>query len=94
MYARAYDYPEAIRASNGWYQAVPQDILDLARFPVVRTPILARHGDINVQGPPSMLPGLEGRASDVAPLEIKNAGHYMPQDQPKRVINGLTSFFG
>jgi pimeloyl-ACP methyl ester carboxylesterase len=94
VYARAYDYPDAIRASNGWYQAVSQDILDLATFPVVRTPILAMHGDTNVQGPPGMLPGLQGRASDVTPLEIKNAGHYMPEDQPKLVIHGLTSFFG
>jgi pimeloyl-ACP methyl ester carboxylesterase len=94
IYARAYDDPDAIRASNGWYQAFGQDIADLATYPVVRTPILAMYADVNVDGPPALLAGLKGTATDVTPLEIKNAGHYLAEDQPEAVIRGLTGFFG
>jgi pimeloyl-ACP methyl ester carboxylesterase len=90
----AYGYPAAIRASNSWYQALEQDIADLATFPVVRTPILAMYADPDVEGPPSLLPGLQGVATNVTPLEIKNAGHYLAEDQPDAVISGLTAFFG
>lgn len=94
IYARAYDDPAAIRATNGWYQAFGQDIADLATYPVVRTPILAMYADVNVEGPPALLAALDGIASDITPLEIKNAGHYLAEDQPEAVIQGLTSFFG
>jgi pimeloyl-ACP methyl ester carboxylesterase len=94
IYARAYDDPAAIRASNGWYQAFGQDIADLATYPVVRTPILAMYADTKVEGPPELLAALQGIASDVTPLEIKNAGHYLAEDQPEAVTRGLTTFFG
>jgi pimeloyl-ACP methyl ester carboxylesterase len=94
VYANAYGYPAAIRAGNGWYQALEQDIADLKTFRVVRTPILAMYADTAVEGPPSLLPGLKGRATAVTPLEIKNAGHYLVEDQPAAVIRGLTGFFG
>lgn len=90
VYARAYDYPDAIRASNGWYQAFGQDIADMGTYPVVQTPILAMYADAE---PDSLLPGLAGKAAQVTPLEIKNAGHYFPEEQPTQVIAGLTSFF-
>src|SRR6202049_5013326 len=32
IYARAYSHPDAIRASNGWFQAFGQDIDDLASY--------------------------------------------------------------
>lgn len=94
IYARAYDAPAAIRASNGWYQAWPQDIADLATYPVVNTPILAMYADVNVEPHPALPPSLQGIASDVTLLEIKNAGHYLAEDQPGAVIDGLIKFFG
>lgn len=95
VYASAYNSLDAIRASNGWYhQAFGQDIADLATYPVVRTPILAMYADTNVEGPPALLASLNGIASHVTPLEIKNAGHYLAEDQPQAVIDGLTAFFG
>jgi pimeloyl-ACP methyl ester carboxylesterase len=94
VYARAYGYPAAIRAGNGWYQALEQDIADLKTFPVVATPILAMYADPAVEGLPSLLPGLRGRATAVTPLEITNAGHYFVEDQPGQMIRGLTGFFG
>jgi pimeloyl-ACP methyl ester carboxylesterase len=94
VYANAYNYPDAIRASNGWYQALIQDIADAATYPVVRTPILAMHADVNVEGPPEMLASLANRAADVRALEIKDAGHYFPEEQPEAVVRGLTEFFG
>ena len=94
IYARAYDSPAAIRASNAWYQAFPQDIADLATYPVVRAPILAMYADVNVEGPPALPSSLQGIASDVTPLEIKNAGHYLAEDQPEAVAAALIKFFG
>lgn len=94
IYAHAYNDPAAIRASNGWYQAFGQDIADLATYPVVRTPILAMYADPLVEGPPALPVALKGIASNVTPLEIKNAGHYLAEDQPEAVIRGLTAFFG
>lgn len=94
VYAGAYNSPDAIRASNGWYQAFGQDIADLASYPVVHTPILAMYADTNVEGSSALLAALNGIASDVTPLEIKNAGHYLAEDQPQAVIDGLIKFFG
>jgi pimeloyl-ACP methyl ester carboxylesterase len=37
---------------------------------------------------------LDGIASNVTPLEIKNAGHYLAEDQPQAVIGALIKFFG
>jgi pimeloyl-ACP methyl ester carboxylesterase len=94
VYARAYNYPDAIRSANGWYQAFGQDIADMATYPVVDTPILAMHADTQVEGPPAMLASLPGSAARVQPVEIKNAGHYFPEDQPQAVIQGLIKFLG
>lgn len=90
VYARAYDQPEAIRASNGWYQAFGQDIADMGTYPVVQVPILAMYADAE---PNSLVPGLDGKAASVTPLEISSAGHFFPEEQPDQVIQGFTQFF-
>jgi len=59
----------------------------------VSTPILALYADTTVEGPPSLLPALQGIASNVTPQEVKNAGHYLAEDQPSAVIQALTSYF-
>ena len=40
------------------------------------------------------MPALQAVASDVTPQEIKDAGHYLPEDQPSEVIRALASHFG
>ena len=44
VYARAYASPDAIRASNGWYQAFGQDIVAGQAYGKVTAPILALGG--------------------------------------------------
>ena len=40
VYTSWYDDPDAIRASNGWYQAVHQDIADMKTYAKVTMPLL------------------------------------------------------
>lgn len=45
IHARAYDSPDAIRAGNGWYRTMRQDIADLATYAPLDTPIRTLAGE-------------------------------------------------
>ncbi|MBP2329849.1 pimeloyl-ACP methyl ester carboxylesterase [Kibdelosporangium banguiense] len=91
IYARAYASPDAIRASNGWYQTFGQDIVDGKTYPRLTLPVLglaSEPGFDYLAGP------LRRQAVDVQLEKISGAGHYVAEEQPEAVVTHLRRFFG
>jgi pimeloyl-ACP methyl ester carboxylesterase len=91
IYARAYDYPDAIRGSNGWFQAWHQDIVDQRDY-LVTSPMLglAPTGfffDIMNQVLPT-------RGTDVRVEPVDDTGHYFIEQRPETVVDAFIRFFG
>jgi pimeloyl-ACP methyl ester carboxylesterase len=89
IYAAAYNSADAIRASNGWYQAFTQDIADAKEYPVLPMPVLAIGGIY--YGAVGML--TEGKAADLRFVEFPGAGHYLAEERPNDLVRELTGFF-
>lgn len=92
IYAHAYDSPDAIRAGNGWYRTMRQDVANLATYGPVTTPILTLAGE-------SSYPALReqmgpDKGTDIQVVEVKDSGHYLPEERPDAVIEALIGFFG
>lgn len=92
IYARAYDAPAAIRAGNGWYQTMRQDIADLATYDPVTLPILTLAGEESYPALREQMSADKG--TDIRVVEVKDSGHYIPEEQPEHVVRELTAFFG
>jgi pimeloyl-ACP methyl ester carboxylesterase len=90
VYASAYAEPDAIRAGNAWYQAFDQDIADEKGYGKLRAPVLALAGRWSVESLRALLPEKAHQVEVVA----LDCGHYVAEEQPKRVIALLTEFFG
>ncbi|MEU5608610.1 alpha/beta hydrolase [Streptomyces sparsogenes] len=91
IYARAYDSPAAIRAGNGWYRTMRQDVADLATYGRVTTPILTLAGE-------SSYPALReqmgpDKGTDIQVVEVRGSGHYLPEECPDAVIGAVLRFF-
>jgi pimeloyl-ACP methyl ester carboxylesterase len=91
IYAHAYSRPDAIRASNGWYQAFAQDITDFMSYGKVTAPMLGLADPLFFGFFQQVLPA-EG--TDVRVAKVDNTGHYLVEEQPQAVIAALTGFFG
>ncbi|MFB0620836.1 alpha/beta fold hydrolase [Streptomyces sp. AGS-58] len=90
IYAGAYEQPGAVRASNAWYQTFGQDIEDARTYDQLHMPVLGL-GGMNFAFVPALL---EGKATDVRYVELKDAGHYLSQERPEELTRELVQFFG
>ncbi len=90
IYARAYDTPAAIRATNGWYQAFHQDIADLKTYGRVTAPMLGIACPLNHDRLARVLPE---QGTDVRVVRVENSSHWIPEEQPELVAELLTDFF-
>ncbi|WKK26116.1 alpha/beta hydrolase [Streptomyces olivoreticuli] len=91
IYARAYSAPDAIRASQGWFQAYREDIADFNAYPKVTTPMLGlAYGAFYDY----MRRALPTQGTDVEVKEIKNTRNYLVEEQPEAVTEALLDFFG
>lgn len=90
IYARAYDTPDAIRATNGWYQAFHQDIADLRTYDKVAAPMLGIGCPINHD---RLLRVLPEQGVDVRVVRVENSSHWIPEEQPELVATLLAEFF-
>lgn len=90
LYAAAYDTPDAVRASNGWYQTFARDISDAKHYPVLTMPVLGL-GGIYYPFVPALL---KGKATDARYVEFAGAGHYLAEERPQELVRELTAFFG
>ncbi|MEV6954739.1 alpha/beta hydrolase [Streptomyces sp. NPDC051183] len=90
IFARAYDTPEQIRATNGWYRAFPQDIEDMATYGKLTVPLLGIASPVSHKEFEQVLPSL---APDVRVVKLYKTLHWLPEEQPEPVIRLLSEFF-
>lgn len=91
VYANAYAGRDAIRAGNGWYQTLGQDIAAGASYGKLTMPVLGLAGEFNYQYFQQILPA---KAEQAQVVKIAGAGHYLSEEQPAQVIGALTAFLG
>jgi hypothetical protein len=90
IYAQAYSSPEAIRASQAWFQAYQQDIEDFNGYDKVTVPILGLAYGVFYE---YMQRALPAQGTDVRVVEITGSRNYMVEEQPEAVIDSLFEFF-
>lgn len=91
IYARAYDAPEAIRASQGWFQSYQQDIDDFNGYGRVTVPMLGLAYGTFFDYMAKVLPT---QGTDVRLGEITGSRNYLVEEQPEAVVESLLEFFG
>ena len=88
VYTQAYDNKESIRASNGWYQAFPQDIKDSKTYSKLEMPVLGIAG-----GGIDMLKAfLEAHTADLRMEKAEKSGHFLLAEQPEEVAAFIADF--
>lgn len=91
VFARAYNFPEAIRAGNGWYQAFNQDIEDQKTYGLVTKPMLG----LTTEPTDAFLQFLwPSQGTDVRVVKVGDSGHFLVEEQPEVVLRLLTEFVG
>ncbi|EMD23143.1 alpha/beta fold hydrolase [Amycolatopsis azurea] len=91
VYARAYGSQEAVRAGNGWYRTLNQDIAAGSAYGKLTMPVLGLAGEFNHQ---YFLQVLPSKAADPRVVKIAGAGHYLSEEQPAQIIDALEKFLG
>jgi pimeloyl-ACP methyl ester carboxylesterase len=89
VYAKAYETKDAIRASNGWYQAFPEDILDIKKMKMIEAPSLGLGSSAGLAMLKTSLPGY---IKNLRLREIKNSGHFIQEEQPDEVASSILDF--
>lgn len=88
VYERAYNSSDAIRASNGWYQAFMQDVLDDRTYGKINAPVLALGGP----GYGRLKTVMTQKATVVVAVQIENSGHFVQEENPAQVTRAMLEF--
>jgi pimeloyl-ACP methyl ester carboxylesterase len=95
-YLRTYSQLGALRAGFAYYRAIPRDIADneaTSRRSKLPMPVLALGGDRSWGRGMEVLESLRRLATDVRGGVIEECGHWMPEEQPERLLQRLMAFF-
>ncbi|WON94167.1 alpha/beta hydrolase [Sphingobacterium sp. UGAL515B_05] len=88
VYSAAYDNKDAIRCSNSWYQAFPQDIKDYDSYNKLEIPVLA----IGASGYDLLHHSLPAITSDLTLKKIENCGHFILAEKPNETAELINEF--
>jgi pimeloyl-ACP methyl ester carboxylesterase len=99
-YVRHYSAPGGMSAGFEHYRAFPQDAIQNQNYSKTKLtmPVLALGGGYiptfggNVTMP-TIIYGMEQLAQNVTGITVPNSGHYIPDEQPKFLVEQLTKFF-
>jgi pimeloyl-ACP methyl ester carboxylesterase len=99
-YVSRYSAPGAMRAGFEHYRAFPQDAIQNQNYSKTNLtmPVLALGGGYiptfggNITMP-TIIYGMKQLAVNVTGITVPNSGHYIPEEQPKFVIDQLANFF-
>ena len=89
VYHAAYRSPDAIRAGDAWYQTFSQDVLDARKYSKLTMPVLG----LGSTGYGWLKAALVPKGTNVTLLQIKNSGHFFPEEQPDVTAQRLLNFF-
>ncbi len=91
-FIRAYSVPGATTGSFHWFAAFKQDANDNQSFlkTKLKMPVMAMGGDHGAG--PVLADHVRVAADDVTETKIKNAGHWLVQEQPQQVQQALLDF--
>ncbi|WP_293944054.1 MULTISPECIES: alpha/beta fold hydrolase [unclassified Sphingobacterium] len=81
IYIDVYNNRDAIRCSNSWYQAFPQDIADFTTYKKLNIPILA----IGASGYDLLRNALPSASTNLQLEKIENCGHFLLAEKPNEV---------
>lgn len=92
-FIRSYSVAGAARGAFHWFGAFPQDVKDNAVYTKHKLPmpVLSMAGDHSTG--PFLGDMIKGVATTVSVVVIKNAGHWIVQENTPEVQAGLLSFF-
>lgn len=88
IYRAAAQGPGAIRAGNGWYQTVGQDIHDLEAYPKLPVPVLGTSGIST----PFLKAFLDRYAQHATMIEFQATGHWIPEERPAETTAAILVF--
>lgn len=80
----------AIRAGNGWYRTVGQDIRDLEAYPELSVPVLGVSGIST----PFLKAFLDRYAQHATMMEFKATGHWIPEERAAETTAAILEFLG
>lgn len=82
-YAEAYDSPEAIRATNQWFETFYKDIEDYNGYPKLDKHLVYFSGVLM----PISVPMIEAMVDDVEFVEFAGAGHFIAEERPEEFVS-------
>lgn len=88
VYEFAYNKKDAIRSSNAWYQAFPQDIEDSKTYKKLNMPVLGVGGS----GYGMLEMSLSNAAIDVQLKKIEECGHFILAEKPNETAKFIVEF--
>lgn len=88
IYTSAYNSIEAIRASNAWYQAFPQDIEDQKAYDKLYMPVIGIGGS----GYQMLQMSLTNTAVNLQLKKIEKSGHFILSEKPNDVAEYIIEF--
>jgi pimeloyl-ACP methyl ester carboxylesterase len=89
VYAAAYSSADAIRAGDAWYQAFPQDVIDVKTYKKLEMPVLG----LGSTGYGWLKASVTPKAINFRLVKIENSGHFIQEEQPEVVARLLAEFF-
>lgn len=89
VYSQAYNQPEAIRASNAWYQAFTRDIQDIKTYEQISLPVMGIACNNSYH---MLVSSLTKFATDVKVEEVKDSGHFLLAEQPQEIARLIAGF--
>jgi len=99
-YVRHYSAPGGMSAGFEHYRAFPHDAIQNQNYSKTKLtmPVLALGGGYiptfggNITMP-TIIYGMEQLAQNVTEITVPNSGHFIPDEQPKFLVEQLTKFF-
>lgn len=88
VYTSAYNSKDAIRTSNAWYQAFPQDIADSKTYDKLTMPVLGIGGS----GYEMLQMSLPNMTTDFLLKKIEDSGHFILAEKPNETAEFIIEF--
>lgn len=88
VYTSSYNGKDAIRASNAWYQTIPQDIEDSKTYRKLNLPVIGIAGS----GFEMLKMWLPNVATDYQVQKIEDCGHFILSEKPNETVQLIINF--